>query len=539
MRAGKVALLSVLVAAAASPATAAAGGWRVAGLTGAGAPRAAVADATGGFTLLTGGRSPDRWSWPPGAVRPTASAIAAPESSDDSETPWAANSRGDALLIDRRLELGDYRVVAVDVNGASSATIVRSYRVDQRLPADIGQDGTAAVADEFEDGTAFGLSIRPPGGQWGPVAVVRGPDYIDAFTLRVLADGRVAVVFASAGQVFVTHARAGADPDTPVAIASGVRWISNGSNLMLAAGGDRVAVDERSRDGRVVELHRRGDTWTPARELGFIDSFTAPAAQLAQTPDGRALLVAFDGRDLLAWRSAPGAPLGAPVGVARVKRGWTAVDLAIDESPGGDATIAWSEVTNDDTRRIGAPCEGPCHARVRALQAPATGPLGAPVLVSPLGTANIGRQIVSAIQASGERLLAWQADTLEARQKVMTARGAPGPDPPVPADTRAPRLKARVATLRNRRFAMRLGCGERCAVAVSVIPPASVSEETTIRDLPVAVVNRPQIVRWRLTAIQRRSLRRLLSFGSVRVFVKAVDAAGNKRTRVIPARPLR
>ena len=90
--------------------------------------------------------------------------------------------------------------------------------------------------------------------------------------------------------------------------------------------------------------------------------------------------------------------------------------------------------------------------------------------------------------------------------------------------------------LRNRRFAMKLGCGERCAVAVSVIPPASVSDETHIRDLSVAVVNRPRIVRWRLTASQHRNLRVLLSLGSVRIYVKAIDAAGNKRTRLIPAR---
>jgi hypothetical protein len=39
----------------------------VAELPGAGAPRAAAANATGGFTLLTSGRTPHRWSWPPGA----------------------------------------------------------------------------------------------------------------------------------------------------------------------------------------------------------------------------------------------------------------------------------------------------------------------------------------------------------------------------------------------------------------------------------------------------------------------------------------
>ncbi len=168
-------------------------------------------------------------------------------------------------------------------------------------------------------------------------------------------------------------------------------------------------------------------------------------------------------------------------------------------------------------------------------KAPAIGPFGAPVGVSPLGTANIGRHIFTAIQASGERLLAWQADRFDPPGKVVAARGTRGPDPPAPPDTKAPRLTARVSALRKGRFEMKLGCGERCAVAVSVLPPVGSPEVTFIGDLPLAAVNRPRTVSWRLTASQRRNLRVLLALGSVRVFVNAVDAAGNKRTRLIAA----
>jgi hypothetical protein len=130
---------------------------------------------------------------------------------------------------------------------------------------------------------------------------------------------------------------------------------------------------------------------------------------------------------------------------------------------------------------------------------------------------------------------ALQADGFDASGKVVTARGAPGPDLPAPADARAPRLTARVSTLRKGRFGMTLGCGERCAVAVSRRPPAGSPEQTAVRDLPIAVVNRPRTVNWRLTAGQRSDLSVLLGLGSMRVFVNAVDAGGNKRTRVISA----
>jgi hypothetical protein len=531
------ALVSVLVSVAAAPAPAAAGGWQVAQLPDASAPRAAAANATGGFTLLTSGRTPHRWSWPPGAARPSANALAAPAPPDYFETPWVTNAHGDALAIELLDAAAAFRVAAVDANGASNTTNVSGYRDLQRLPADVGEDGTAAVASELEDGAAFALSVRPPGGQWGPPVVVRGPDFIDAFTLRVLADGTVAVVFANAGRVYLTHVRAGAEPEAPVAIAS-AGGIAFDSNLMIAAGGDRVVVEEHfggPQQRRLVALHRHAGTWTPARVLRTTDSFTAPAAKLAQTPDGRALLVAFDGRDLLAWRSAPGAAFGAPVRIARVKRGWEAADLAIDQAPSGDATIAWSENTDEDTEPSSGACEGPCHARVRAVRGTAAGRFGAPVVVSPLGTANLGRHIFTAIDASGERLLAWEADRTNAIGKVVTARAAPGPDLPPRADTKAPRLTARIPTLRQGRFGMKLGCGERCAVAVSLLPPPGSPEQTFISDLPIAVVNRPRTVNWRLTASQRHDLRVLLGLGSVRVFVNAVDAAGNKRTRVIPA----
>jgi len=66
---------------------------------------------------------------------------------------------------------------------------------------------------------------------------------------------------------------------------------------------------------------------------------------------------------------------------------------------------------------------------------------------------------------------------------------------------------------------------------LGIVVVAAGAPEAFRGGLPSAVVDRSRTVRRRPTASERRDLRVLLALGTVRVYVSAVDASLNTRTR--------
>jgi hypothetical protein len=512
-------------------------------LPGDGVPRAAAAMPGGGFELLASGGRTRRYSWEVGAGLPRVSALPTVAMRADTETEWAVNARGDAVLTSPFDPVGPTRVVAVDASGAASATsMVRGHGRD--VPAEIGDDGTAAIAWVLSPGSRVALRVRPPGGAWGNTVSVRARGFVDGLALDVRPDGIVDVVFLSEGGMYEAEVAPGAVGAVPVLIAP---HVSDDEDLSatteLAQGRVVVALESHTRT-RLMEIRRteRG-VWTPARMLSTTtlreqDIEPPPGPSLAHGPEGRALLASATARGIVIRWAAPGDAFGPAVRVATVKRGWRASGSTAALSAAGNAIVAWQEQTNENPERLGNVCGSPCHARVRTVSSPSGGAFGFPAVVSPLGTVNVGSRVVAAIGPTGERLVAWQANGFDRPGAVVVARGGPGPDAPASSDTRPPRLTVAAslaalrAAARSGRLRLTLGCGERCAIAASILSLAD-EDKHDVDDLPVVVLRRTQRVTWTLSHRQRRALNRLLRLGRVRVTAHAVDAAGNTRHRYV------
>src|SRR4051812_48428577 len=108
-------------------------------------PRAAVETSAGGLVLLGGGaRAASRFTWAPGAAQP--GRVALPAFKDGGDDRWAVNRGGDAVLVSAGGR--HVRAIAVDADGVETSmfeTLDRDRNVTD-VVADVGGDGTAAVA---------------------------------------------------------------------------------------------------------------------------------------------------------------------------------------------------------------------------------------------------------------------------------------------------------------------------------------------------------------------------------------------------------
>ena len=142
------------------------------------APHGATALPGGGLALLAGTRTAERFTWTAPDPEPQRAELPAPGSPADPETRWAANARGDTLLVGRGTR--GLRVVAVDATGAQAAfrgTVPPDYAL-RNVAAAIGDDGTGVVAWTAEApeygtyGDFVWVTLRAPGGSFGPVVAV-------------------------------------------------------------------------------------------------------------------------------------------------------------------------------------------------------------------------------------------------------------------------------------------------------------------------------------------------------------------------------
>ncbi len=477
------------------------------------APHAATGVDGGGIALLTNGETATRFTWsgatPDRALLPATLRTYA-------GTPWAANARGDVLLVGET----EHRVqaVAVDATGARAAFAAPSAPETsiENVAAALGPDGTAIVAWTVETEATLGyrdvwVSVRPPGGAFGPVTVVKA-DGARALAVAVRADGTPSLAYEDSAGVYFAELPAG----VPVRVAGVGVEVRN-----LALAGDRVLIVEN--DVRTV-LRRPDGGWDAPQQIAGAGAW-ALGTPLAGLADGGAVVVYGEGRSVNVRRAGAGAAFGPAQRLARVGSAWDAYTFAAVTSTRGDALVTWNEASADDDLRYGFICGGACHERVVAAVASPGARFGAPRLVSPLAAVT-GEYVAAAISDTGERLVAWQN---QRDGSLSVARGAGAPEVAQRADRRPPRIVVRLGSLASTTVRARVRCNEACAVHVSVLAPGD-EDQADLGDLaPVELSHAgSRTVTWRLTRAQQRALRRIRRFERVVMSASAVDAAGNR-----------
>ena len=514
------------------------------------APRAAWAWPSGDFGLTGADRTRwRRWSWPVDAAHPVPVG-AGRLGGVFTDPPWRVDDAGDVLAVHRGDRSFQVRLLGADGSViAGFAPAARSDSTLEKVASVLGADGTAVVAwtrgalDSAAELPAVWITVRAPGGGFGPVREIGAPGEVREIDVSVGADQRPELVFAAwdgADHHMIFHVQGAPDGEfaAPVQIAS----TTSGSPFPLiviagAPGRGRVlfGVDESDLGSC---LRTAPDGWSPAQRLGAgSDDFFTIATALAD--GGAALAYVHEGR-LTVRRAATGGPFGAAEVIRRLPPGWVDGEKTIAVDHAGDLLVAWSEAL------IGAPGSGQfVFGRVLAAFAPAGWGFGAAEALSPLGTslADAGA-VAAALSDHGGRLVAWHTnETAVSARSLMAARGSSAPDtvtaarprrPPTLAvlfSERALRRAARGAPLRGR-----MSCSRRCAVHVEFAPadlgtvdrpePFSLNSLRSRLLLPGSSM-RP--ARWTLNRSQRKKLHYLLrdapKFG-LAVEATAVDAAG-------------
>ena len=507
------------------------------------APRA-VAEVSGdGLVLWAGGPQAEQFTWPLGVSEPLRVALASFRVGFQ-ETQWAANARGDVVLIGDALPA--VRVLAIDAAGDRAQfrePASRPWTIEEAEAA-IGDDGTAAVAwtqvrrDGDDELPFVWVRIRPPGGVFAPALMLRGLGEVGEIALAVRADGVVELVhvdFDGSGHQLVYHElRAGLPPSPASAISS----TAAGSPFYLdivpgGVGVSRVVFEGGEWSQWVVGALRTGDaTWT--RQVIGRGGFEAES--LTAAADGSALLAYPSGHRVLIHRAAGGQPFGPPQQVGTIPERWDSYATALSQSADGAVLLAWIEISTD-FHRSGYTCENAgCFERVMAVAAQPDGRYGSPWRLSPLGS-RPGDVVLTGIASGGDHLATWRETTgsIYPAGALVAVRGsAIDLDPPAaPRDRRPPAVEASLdvrrlrAAVRGRRLLLRMSCDEPCALRFGMYSRARLG--ASLSALPAAVLDRAgtKSVGWRLSPRRRQRLRKLLRAGNLAAPASATDAAGN------------
>ena len=454
---------------------------------------------------------------------------------------WEVNRQGDGPDDRRRSDA----VVGLLVDSAGrrfglAKTAPQGSEVQEVLGA-LGEDGTAVVAWRSETQRAFGevhLSVRGPGGGFSPPVTVPGTSVTgaDAMDVDVRPDGIIELAYLkltsedSSGtrhDVFHLEFRPGERLPAPQSIAS--TMLLPGEPLVLLAGEPgrgHILTSESPEDSdrpqgqtaRLVVLSRTGPAEWTRTTLGG-QGVVFERRSVTRLPDGGAALAFADEHGVSVARVAPGMPVARPLRIARVPRLWQVDGPVVTSTGSGELLLVWAETTAGDTDAFGFPCANDCHGRVQAAHATASGAFGPPVVLSKLGTVLEGGagRLVATIADDGRGLVAWQENHASAygTDALVATVGAASPERARRPDTTAPRVRVtvsltdlRAAGHGTRPCRMRVRCSEPCAVRVPVITDES--DSAGADRLPVAVLSGrgTRTVRWKLTARERREVRK-------------------------------
>jgi hypothetical protein len=430
------------------------------------------------LVLWAGAKRVERFAWPSGGARPPERSSGPLLDAGDTDVGWAANSRGDVVVLDRRART--LVALAIDATGAQASIFERAPRgrAVEELVAAIGPDGTSAVAWTLTEtlGAAGSsppdsdptvhIRVRAPAGQFEPPAVVDVGEQVQQIDVQVGSDGRVELLIASFSpglgrQLHHTTLRSGVAPAAPAPVLS----TEPGSIFMaLIAGGvgeTRVLFDASMADYRVVATHRTQDgRWSSP------EAIDAPALverhSVAAGPGGLAV-VAYQRRGrIFVRRAAADGPWRAPEPVARLPAGWETFTPTMTVGPAGHLLVTWIETS------VGG------HSRVRAAAANPERPFEHAQTVSPLGIAPAPFEPhVAGISPRGERLVAWweAAGGVYRPGSLLVATGDETPVGAPATDRRPPRIRVTTSyrSLRalaadgvsKRQIAERLGINRR------------------------------------------------------------------------------
>jgi hypothetical protein len=256
-------------------------------------------------------------------------------------------------------------------------------------------NGAAVIA---QSGSGLWVATREPAGTWTKPAKL-APEASRAAV--AVADSGAAVVAwiepgaarrftvkamrRPAGGAFgVEETLGGARSSTGYALEGSVR-------AAIAAGGEALVLwtqppsDRATRRMPVnVSIAPPGGAFAAPQRVGITQLASAPA--LAAAPDGRALTVFSDGKDVMVAERAPGGGFGAPATLAAVKEP-SAVLPAVAIGSGGAAVVGW---------------HGLYSQGVSAVARAGTGPFGAPVaLAAPAGVSGRGDELLTLLSVFG------------------------------------------------------------------------------------------------------------------------------------------
>jgi hypothetical protein len=455
------------------------------------------------------------------------------------------------------------RAIAVDADGLETSmfeTLDRDRNVTDAV-ADVGEDGTAAVAwTQWRNQTETELAnvtvrLRPPGGQFSRPIVVTANGPVRALDLGVRPDGTAEVVYASwdgAHRLFHTELRAGAQATAPLLVATSgghapflVALLPGGpgrGRVLYDAGGTAPTSAAAPTSLLAATSETPDATWGHPQQLardGFTDRHS-----LVASPDGGAVAVFERRGSVYLLRAAPGAGFDAPELVRRAPSGWHATSPALSTSASGHILVGWLETSQDRLTREELCGENACHTRVMTAVANPGEPPGTVQRVSPLGSVVAlgpwtAGTLVTAISRPGDRLIAWREDAagVLGADGLVVVHGDPAPASTMPSDVRRPNVRASVslaslrAAARGGALRARVACDEACAVRV-VIGSRSARDLAGVSQLQAVVLPAGGSIakRWRLTAGDRRRLRRVLASGTPWLPIVGVDGAGNLRS---------
>jgi hypothetical protein len=495
-----------------------------------GSPRAVTQTADGALVLLadTGGTA-KRFTWR--AQRHT------PERADVARFsgygPWRVNASGDVLLLSR--SAFRVRAVAIDATGARAELAVAPAdgRGVSFMAADLGEDGTSAVAWSErlaglagEDHVVF-VRIRPRGGDFGPVIQVPAAGEARDVDVRVHPDGLVEVLYAAwadgVHRFFDTQLRAGGSPSAPVLVTT----TPDASPLFPVLGAGRMLFGGFDGTGTSALAQRSDGTWSQPQALR---GYTFDASALTTLPDGTSVVAYHTGRGVFVARAPAGSSFGAGVRIGRATSGWEIGSAAVTSSPAGELLAVWGEYP-----RGYAPClDETCFTRLHAAVAPPGGRFGPSSLITGLGT--VAGATVQVIGGRGRRLVAWEDGWRDTGHNPLVAtfgatRGKTvrTSREPLRATVTVSRRALRAAT-RSSRLPVHVTCNRACAVRVMIFS-ASNDLDDNVYSLPAVVLLRAgtMISHWRLLPDERAALRRSIRAGRLRLPTNAEDRPGHIR----------
>jgi hypothetical protein len=524
----------------------------------ASSPRAVGVESSGGLSLWTGIKRPELFRWPPDGDLIQGAALPA-FVTRDTQQPWAVNARGDAVLVagDGR----DVRALVIDATGGRAVLRERVPRTREveRVVADIGDDGTAAVAwtqvrpRVDEELPTVWVRLRPPGGQFQPAIAIPAGGEARAVDLDVRPDGSVSLVHAAwdsgAGlnRLYYRGLRVGEPVPPPQLFATTEDSPETFAIVADHDGRDRVLFDadytqtgQQPKLGLLTSLRQLDGTWAPPQQLS--PDAISDRRSIVELADGTVLAAYQQRGNILVRRALAGEPFGSPEHVASVPPGWWVYSPTLAANARGDILMAWDESSQEEVNRT-AICGFSCHHRVLAAVAERAGSFGPPELVSALGTVTDEETVddnpvlVAGIANTGQRLIAWRAGSrgIHPAGAVVAARGDATPTPTPAPDHRRPSLIASVNARELRQAArgaplrLRVRTNEPCAVAYGIYPTTNL--DSYIDDPPMIVLRHAgtTTARWRLPRADQLDLRRMLRAGKVKMPVVATDRAGNLR----------